>query len=289
VSTITEVASSAPVPASTRTLAWRRLGVAGTAAIAVLGALALAALLAPLLAPHDPDAYDSSAAYAGFSFDHPLGADKLGRDLLSRLMWGARASLLGALVAVGLATAAGVPLGLALAWRGGRVDALVSRVLDVLFAFPAVLLAALAVALYGPGLEPCAIAVGIAYLPWAARNVRGAALRERSKPYVTALEVQGCSGVAICARHLLPNVTGLVTAQATVAFGYALIDIAALSFLGFGVQPPTADWGVMVNSYDAILEGHPRQALFAGGLIVASVMAATVVGSRLSEHGRLRR
>jgi peptide/nickel transport system permease protein len=269
--------------------AMRRLGLPGMLAIAALTGLALAALLAPWLAPHDPDTYDYSAAYAGPSLDHLLGADKLGRDLLSRLMWGARASLLGALVAVGLATATGVPLGLALAWRGGRIDAVVSRVLDVLFAFPAVLLAALTVALFGPGLKPCAIAVGIAYLPWAARNVRGAALRERSKPYVTALEVQGCSGFAICARHLFPNVTGLVTAQATVAFGYALVDIAALSFLGFGVQPPTSDWGVMVNSYDAILEGHPQQALLAGGLIVISVMAATVVGSRVSDQGRLRR
>jgi peptide/nickel transport system permease protein len=276
-------------PTSARRGGWRRLGIPGLVALGVLALLAVAALLAPWLAPHDPDAYDYASAYAGPSLDHLLGADKLGRDLLSRLQWGARASLLGALVAVGLATVAGVPLGLALAWRGGRIDAVVSRVLDVLFAFPAVLLAALTVALFGPGLEPCAIAVGIAYLPWAARNVRGAALRERSKPYVTALEVQGCSGFAICGRHLLPNVAGLVTAQATVAFGYALIDIAALSFLGFGVQPPTSDWGVMVNSYDSILEGHPQQALLAGGLIVISVMAATIAGSRLSEQGWLRR
>lgn len=283
---MTAIAARAPGRAVADRLAHTRtrLGWGGCIAVGVLAALALLALLAPVLAPHDPAAYDSASAYAGFSGSHPLGADRLGRDILSRLMWGARTSLLGPLLAVGLATIAGVPLGIALAWKGGRLDTVVGRSLDVLFAFPAVLLATLTVALFGVGLTPCVIAVGIAYLPWAARSVRAAALRERAKPYISAVEVQGVSGLAICARHILPNVWGLVVAQSTIAFGYALVDLAALSFLGFGVQPPAADWGVLVNSYDAILQGHPEQALLAGGLIVITVMSVTVIGARVGDR-----
>ncbi len=262
----------------------RRLGIGGLIALGVLVLLALVALLAPVIAPHDPYAYNISDAFAGLSPAHPLGTDKLGRDILSRLMFGARTSLLGPLLVVLLATFGGVPLGIVLAWVGGRFDAVVSRILDVLFAFPAILLGALTVAIFGVGLTPCVIAVGISYVPWAARAARGAALRERGKPYIAAVEVQGVSGAAICARHLLPNIWGLVVAQAAVAFGYALVDLAALSFLGFGVQPPQADWGVLVNDYDEILQGHPEQAMMAGALIVIAVMCFTAVGTALERR-----
>jgi peptide/nickel transport system permease protein len=260
-----------------------RVGTAGAIATGFLALLALVALLAPLIAPHDPLEQNLTATFADPSGAHLLGTDALGRDVLSRLMWGTRTSLLGPVLVIGLAVAVGTPLAIASAWHGGKVDLVVGRFLDVLFAFPGILLAVLAVALFGPGLVACSLALGIAYMPWLARVTRGAALRERGKPYIAAGEVQGLSGLVLCARHILPNITPLIVAQATVSFGYAFVDLAALSFLGFGVQPPATDWGQLVNSQDAILQGHPEQALYAGGLIVGCVIAVTILGNRLSE------
>jgi len=261
-----------------------RVGTSGMVAAGFLAFIVLVALLAPVVAPHDPEAQSLSIPFAGPSSDHLLGTDQIGRDLLSRLIWGARSSLLGPLVVVTIAVVVGVPLAITSAWRGGRVDALIGRLLDVMFAFPGVLLAILVVALFGPGLSACAVALGIAYIPWLARVARSAALRERAKPYIAAVEVQGVSGPAICARHLVPNIAHVIVAQATVSFGYALVDLAALSFLGLGVQPPQADWGVMVNSEDSILRGQPDQALYAGLLIVLCVTAITFLGNRITDE-----
>ena len=142
----------------------------------------------------------------------------------------------------------GVPIALAAAWNGGIVDGVISRVLDVLFAFPGILLAILVISLFGAGLRSAVVALAVAHLPYLARITRGAAIRERRLPYVEALELQGFSGIRICARHLTPNLLPLIVAQACVSFGYIMIDLAALSFLGLGVQPPTADWGVMIST-----------------------------------------
>lgn len=262
----------------------RRVGTSGMVAAGFLTFIALLALLAPVVAPHDPEVQSLQIPFAGPSAQHLLGTDQIGRDLLSRLIWGARSSLLGPLVVVAIAVAVGVPLAVTSAWQGGKVDVLIGRLLDLMFAFPGVLLAILVVALFGPGLTACAIALGIAYIPWLARVARSAALRERTKPYIAAVEVQGLSGVAICARHLVPNIAHVIVAQATVSFGYALVDLAALSFLGLGVQPPQSDWGVMVNSEDAILRGHPQQALYAGLLIVLCVTSITFLGNRLTDE-----
>ena len=139
------------------------------------------------------------------------------------------------------------------------------------------------VALYGPGLLPCGIALGIAYTPWQARVTRSAALRERSRPYIDAAQVRGLSSLAICLRHLIPNIAPIIVAQATVSFAYALVDLAALSFLGFNIQPPTADWGVMVSAQDAILEGHYLVAIYPGIAIVLCVIAINYLGGRVSD------
>jgi peptide/nickel transport system permease protein len=163
----------------------------------------------------------------------------------------------------------------------------VSRILDVTFAFPGVLLAILAVALFGAGLPAAIIALTIAHMPYIARVVRGAALRERGLPYVEALRVQGFSAFRICARHLLPNLASLIVAQATVSFGYVVVDLAAVSFLGLGVQPPAADWGVMVAGGEpSILQGYPEQSLYAGIMIVITVCAFTILGERLADRDR---
>ena len=262
-----------------------RIGAVGIVSAVVIVFLALVAILAPVITPHDPNAIDLLHPFAGPSSEHLLGTDDTGRDLLSRLIAGSRTSLVGPLLVVLLEVALGVPLALLAAWRGGFVDGVLSRVLDVIFAFPGILLAILVIAFFGAGLRSAVIALAIAHMPYLARVTRGAAIRERRLAYVAALEVQGFSAFRICARHLVPNLVPLIVAQATVSFGYVMIDLAGLSFLGLGVQPPTADWGVMVSAGEQnILAGHPAQSLYAGALIVITVCAFTLLGERLADR-----
>lgn len=261
------------------------VGRLGRVALGVIAVAVLLAALGSLLAPYDPNAINLDAAYVRPFDGHLLGMDGQGRDLLSRLLVGARTSLLGPLAVVVLSTVLGVVLALLLAWRGGVVDHVVSRVLDVMLAFPGLLLAILVVAVFGAGLVAPVIALAVSYTPFFVRILRGAALRERRQPYVDALVVQGFGGVAIAARHLLPNLLPLVAAQATVNFGYAMVDLAALSYLGLGVEQPTADWGSMVFTGQAgILEGYPAESLVAGTCIVVVVCAFNVLGERLADR-----
>jgi peptide/nickel transport system permease protein len=216
------------------------------AAAAVVAAAVVAALLGPLVAPADPNAADLNNQFVGPVPGHLLGFDGQGRDLLSRLLTGARTSMLGPAVVVALAMTGGVLLATLAAWRGGWVDSVVGTALDILFAFPGILLAILSAAVFGASLWAATLALAIAYLPYIARVLRSAAVRERAQEYIAAAEVQGLSTGAICARHLVPNVAPLIVAQGTLLFGYAMVDLAAISFIGLGVQPPQADWGVMV-------------------------------------------
>jgi peptide/nickel transport system permease protein len=260
------------------------IGRGGWAAVGVLALLLLFAVLGPLLVTADPTSVDLSFAFVGTTPGHPLGFDGQGRDLLSRLASGSRTALLGPLVIVAISTVLGSTIAMAAAWRGGWFDTAVARVVDAMFAFPGLLLAILAVALFGPSLFAAAIALSVSYTPYVARLVRSAALRERAMPYVAALEVQGFRGSRIVLRHLLPNLTGLIVAASTLSFGYALIDLASLSFIGLGVQPPQADWGQMVSSgVPGILQGFPQESLFAATLIVITVGAVNYLGDRLTE------
>lgn len=263
--------------------------MSGWVAVAVLGLVVCFAVLAPLLAPHDPNAVDLSGAYQGSSGIHPLGTDASGRDLLSRLVHGSRTALIGPFLVVMISTLLGTILALAAVWFGGWFDQMVVRVVDAVFAFPGLLLAILATALFGSGLKAATAALSLAYVPYIARIVRSAALRERSLPYIAALRVQGVHGLRIALRHILPNVGGLIVANATLAFGFALMDFAGLSFIGLGVQPPTSDWGAMVGSGMAgVLQQHPQEALFASALIVITVGAVNVLGDRLTERWEAR-
>ncbi|MEU0567411.1 ABC transporter permease [Nonomuraea sp. NPDC005983] len=258
------------------------LTVAGVAVLAVLVAVAI---LAPLVAPHDPLAIDFSAALSGPSSDHLLGADQSGRDVLSRLIFGARAGLLGPLLVVTLSTVAGTLLGVLAAWCGGVVDAVLSRGMDFVFAFPALLLAITLVAMFGPGLSAPVVAMSIAYTPYVGRLARGVAMREMSRPYIHAYRVQGWSGWTICLRHLVPNVLPLIFAQSAINFGYALMDLAALSFLGFGTQPPVPDWGAMINEgASALLQGAMLPALAPGAAVVITVVAFSTVGEGIADR-----
>lgn len=260
-----------------------KMGVLGVVALAFFVLVVVVAIFAAQIAPYDPNSLNLLDTFGGPSTGHILGTDELGRDIFSRLVWATRPSLIGPLLVVVIATAVGVPLALLAAWRGGVVDTVIGRTFDVLFAFPSILLAVLVVALFGSGMLPCAIALGIAYTPWIGRVTRGAALRERSMPYVAACEVQGFRGLSICWRHVLPNIRSIIIAQFTVNFGYALVDLAALSFLGLATQPPTSDLGVLVNSQEAILRGHPAEAIYAGILIVLCVTAVTYIGHRIAD------
>jgi peptide/nickel transport system permease protein len=251
----------------------------------VIGLAVFLAAFGPLLAPHDPDAASLGNAYVGPAPGHPLGYDSQGRDLLSRLLTGARTSMTGPFLVVAVSMVAGSVLAVAAAWAGRWVDATISTVLDILFAFPAILLAVLAAAVFGAGLTAPTLALAVAYTPYIARVLRGAALRERARDYVAACEVQGLSAVAICARHLIPNLMPLIVAQATLTFGYAMVDFAAISFIGLGVQPPTADWGVMVASgQSGVLQGYPLESLTAGLCIVVVVVAVNLLGERLAAN-----
>ncbi|MFE7331846.1 ABC transporter permease [Streptomyces sp. NPDC057565] len=253
--------------------------------VAVLGLLVLVGLLAPLLAPHDPDYADLTASMSPPSADHLLGTDYSGRDVLSRLIHGTRPSLFAPFVVVVMSTVLGVLLGLVSAWKGGLVDAGIARLLDLAFAFPALLVSILVVAMVGPGLTAPVIAMGIAYTPYIARLVRATASTEQGKPYISAYRVQGFSGWTISLRHVLPNISGVVFAQSTLNFGYALIDLATLSYLGFGVQPPGADWGNEINqAQQAILLGAPLSALVPGLAVVLAVVAFNIVGEGIADQ-----
>ncbi|MFB7340472.1 ABC transporter permease [Streptomyces hydrogenans] len=255
------------------------------AALGFAGLVVLAALLAPWIAPHDPNAVDLGAALAGPSADHLLGVDAAGRDTLSRLLLGARTSLLGPLGVVVLSTLLGVAAGTAAAWRGGRLDTLISRSTELVFAFPGMLLAILVVSIYGEGLLAPVVALGVAYLPYVSRLTRTLVLAERARPYVSAYQVQGHSALQICLRHVLPNIAPVVLAQSTINFGYALMDLAGLSFLGLGVPPLTPDWGRMVfDGQTAVQRGYPLSAVLPCVLVVLTVVAFNVAGERWADR-----
>ncbi|WP_030674216.1 ABC transporter permease [Streptomyces sp. NRRL B-1347] len=244
-----------------------------------------AALLASWVAPYDPNAIDLGNAMAGPSAEHWLGADTAGRDTLSRLLLGARTSLLGPLGVVVFATVAGVAVGMAAGWRGGWLDSVLSRGTELVFAFPGMLLAILIISVYGEGLLAPVVALSIAYLPYVSRLTRSLVLAERERPYVSAYQVQGHSGLQICLRHILPNIAPVVLAQSTINFGYALMDLAGLSFLGLGIPALTPDWGRMVfDGQTAVQHGYPLSAILPCVFIVLTVVAFNVVGERWADR-----
>ena len=277
---------------ASRSVARRRRGFSPALIIsaAVIAAAAIVAIFGPLLAPYNPDTPQLSQYFVGPSPEHLLGFDASGRDVLSRLLYGARTSMIGPLAVTLICMTLGSLLAVTAAWRGGAYDAVISSGLDIVFAFPGILLAVLAAAVFGGGLVAPVLALSVAYTPYVARVLRGAALRERAQQYVAALEVQGASSIAICLRHLVPNMLHLIVAQATTLFGYAMVDLAAISFLGLGVQPPAADWGVMVSeNQQGIIQGYSIPALAAGLCIVIVVVAFNILGERLYERGEARR
>ncbi|MFC9938204.1 ABC transporter permease [Nocardiopsis alba] len=255
-----------------------------------LVAVVLAALFAPVVAPADPNAIDFGNIWAPPGADHWLGTDQMGRDLLSRVVHGARESLLGPLALLVLASVLGVAMGTLAAWRRGWVDVLLARVTDVMYAFPGLLFVVLVIAVFGSGMTTAVVALGLAFTPIIAKFTRSVALAECSKPYIDAYRVQGVSGLVICLRYLIPNMAPALLGYLVVLFGEGLMSLATLSFLGFGAQPPSSEWGLMVQEgQSALIQGVLWPALVPGAAIALVVVAFNIVGVRVADRLNSRR
>jgi peptide/nickel transport system permease protein len=276
-----------------RRLLRHRGAVAGLVVILLFFA---AALLAPLLSPYDPLAQDLNRRLQGLSSAHPLGTDDFGRDILSRVMYGARISLTVGFMSVGIAVIGGLLLGLVAGFyttgRWGRmIDIIIMRTSDILLAFPAVLLAIAIVTAFGPGLRNAMLAIAIIYLPRFIRIVRAAILVEKEHTYIEAGQALGMSHRRLLLRHLLPNVISPVIVQATLGLAEAIIEAAALSFLGLGATPPTPEWGAMLSEGRSYLRLAPWVTFFPGMAIFLIVVSFNLLGDGLRDalDPRLRR
>jgi ABC-type dipeptide/oligopeptide/nickel transport system permease subunit len=270
---------------SRRARFWRRFKRQRAAMVAAgfLIVVALAAIFAPLIAPKDPIEQSLSDSFANPSSDYWLGADRLGRDTLSRLIYGARYSLLAAAQAVAVAVVLGVPLGLLAGFARGWFDSVASLVADAVLSIPAIILALAIVGVLGPNLTNAMIAIGIVYAPRLFRVVRGAAISVREETYIDAARASGVGTLRIARGHVLPNVMSPLIVQISLALGFAVLAEAAVSFLGLGVQPPDASWGVMLGQATAQLEDHPVLVLAPGIAIVLTVLAFNVLGDGLND------
>jgi peptide/nickel transport system permease protein len=242
----------------------------------VLLVIILCCIFAPFIAPYGMAEQNLSDSLAGPSARHILGADKMGRDLFTRLLYGGRLTLTSALGVVLLSALIGLPLGLLSGYSGGWFDAVVGRICDILLSFPSLLLAFLFVAGLGRGLGSAVTALGIVYVPMITRLVRSLAMVEKNKTYVEAARSIGFSSPYILFRHILPNCVPTVMVQLALDMAYAILDLAALSFIGLGVTPPAADWGAMLDEGRNFLLQNPLLALAPGTVIVITVVALNI-------------
>jgi peptide/nickel transport system permease protein len=265
--------------------AWRRLrrnraAIAGLVVIAFFAALAV---LAPLVAPYDPITQDLDARLLPPSREHWLGTDDLGRDLLTRIIFGGRTSLTVGIVSVGLALAIGTVLGLLAGFYSGWTDSLTMRTMDIMLAFPATLLAIFIVGIRGPGLNNAMLAIGVINVPIFARIVRGSVLRIRAEDFVEAARALGASQSRLITRHVLPNALAPIIVQATLGIGAAILEAAGLSFLGLGAQAPTPEWGAMLANTREFLRDAPWAATFPGIAILLTVVGFNLLGDGLRD------
>jgi peptide/nickel transport system permease protein len=268
--------------ASDRFRALRRNKLAVTGAV-IVAVFVLAALLAPLVSPYDPAAPDFDGVLSPPSLAHWLGTDELGRDQLSRVLYGARASMQVGVLAVAFALVIGVPLGLAAGYYGRFTDGIVSRVTDTLLAFPFLVLAVGLAAILGPSLTDATIAIGISQMPAFIRVTRAETLRLRGADHVAAAVAGGAGDATVLFRHILPNSASALIVQATVGIPAAIIGEALLSFLGLGVQPPAPSLGVMLSSAQSYLAQAPWMAVFPGLAVVAAALAFNLLGDGIRD------
>lgn len=243
----------------------------------------VAAIFAPLVAPYDPIAQDIQRLLEGPTTDHPLGTDELGRDTLSRVIYGSRVSLLVGIIAVGISLLMGVTLGLVAGYGRGMIDAIIMRFMDGLLAFPTLVLALAITAMLGPSLNNVMIAIGITGIPNFARLVRGQVLILRDLEYVQAARSVGTRDIRIMTKHILPNTMAPIIVQTSIAIPAAILAEAGLSFLGLGVQPPASSWGAMLNTARGYMQHTPWLAIAPGVAIFVTVMAFNFLGDALRD------
>lgn len=251
--------------------------------LAVLALVVFCALLAPVLAPADPNTQDYLALTEAPGAAHLLGTDDLGRDVLSRIIYGSRISLEVGIIAAGIALVLGVSLGLLAGFIGGTTDNIIMRFVDAVQAFPSLILALAITAALGPGIGNAMIAIGFVSMTAIARLTRGQTLSEREREYVTAARVIGVSPLRMMARHIWPNITAPIIVQVTLLIATAIVTEASLSFLGVGVVPPTPSWGAMLRSGSQYLETAPWLAFAPGIAIFLTVLAFNFVGDGLRQ------
>jgi peptide/nickel transport system permease protein len=248
----------------------------------IILAFVVIAIAAPLLAPHDPNAI-SRDRRAAPSASHLFGTDELGRDVLSRVIYGARVSMRVGLIAVGLALVVGALLGLIAAYSGGWLDGLIMRIMDVMLAFPGILLAIAIIAVLGPSLSNVMIAIGIEAIPIYTRTARASTLSVKEYEYVIGARALGCSSPRIVLRHILPNIVAPLIVLATVGVAGSILTAAGLSYLGLGAQPPTSEWGAMLSSSRSYLRDSWWMATFPGLAIVFVVLSLNLFGDGLRD------
>jgi peptide/nickel transport system permease protein len=260
----------------TNTLAW--IGALGIVLVVLI------AIFAPLIAPYDPNAMQTAQRFAPAGTPgRLLGTDEFGRDVLSRIIWGSRVSLLVAGVSVIIASALGGLLGLIAGFVAGRFDMLAMRVVDVIFAIPALMVALGVVGLIGPSATSVMVALGVAYSPLFARVARSAVVGVRGQNFVEAARAMGASNSRIVREDILPNVLPLVMVQVTASLAWGVLDEAALGFLGLGVQPPTPSWGALLTTGRQFLYQSPSIPLFAGFAVLLAVFAFNLFGDGLRD------
>ena len=252
--------------------------------IAVLALIILCCIFAPLISPYSPTEQNLADSLAKPSLQHLLGADKVGRDLLTRLFYGGRTTLLSAIGVVAISVIIGVPLGLISGYYRGWLDTIIGRICDVVLSFPSLLLAFVFVAGFGRSMANAILALGIVYVPMLTRLVRSLTMVEKNKVYVEAATSIGYSDARIMFRHILPNCVSTIVVQITLDLAYAILDLAALSFLGLGVQPPTADWGAMLDEGRNFLLQNPLLALAPGLAIIVTVVALNIFSDGIHQY-----
>lgn len=255
--------------------------------IAVIGALITLLLLviaafAPLLAPYDPSSQGATRLLSP-RLSHLMGTDNLGRDVFSRVLFGTRASMYVGFVSVAISLVIGGVLGVVAAYRLGITDTIIMRIMDIIFAFPTLILILAISAVVGPSLTTATIVIGLVYVPRFARIARGPALSVMQEPYIEAVRVTGASSARIIFRHVMPNIVAPLIIQTSLSISTAILTEATLSFLGLGVQPPTPSWGVMLANARAQLQLAPWLAIFPGLAIMIAVLAFNILGDDLRD------
>ena len=257
-----------------------KLTLAGTVIIILL---VFAAIFAPVLVPHDPNAQSLNQALMGPCTDYPFGTDEFGRCILSRIIFGARISLEIGLVVTAVSVAAGVALGMVAGFYGGKTDEVIMRIVDIFLAFPGLIFALVVAGLLGPGTLNVMIALALVGWMSYARVVRGAVIAEKKKEFIETARSLGASDFYIMFRHLLPNIIAPVIVMASVGIGHAILAAASLSFLGLGAQPPAPVWGSMLSYGKSYLQTAPHLTIFPGLAIMVTVLAFNFLGDGLRD------